>query len=292
MNTKKILGLGMLALSLTATTGNAFAGTLDPTLGLIFSTDGSTQTTAVDSTGTVVQRALGVGYNSGSSFATSFPISKTVATAQSVYNPLIASTSAAGAFTTIAAGSTFQLALHGYANNQADPTQPVTVFASLFNYDPTAGTNQVPVTGPAIFTVPISILDTSDTTDHTYFSDAIKLSSAITAGNQYVLAVSPGAAGGSNPANFATADRANFAQSGITDPTALAFDKQYYLVDNNSDATGGTFNSHVNTGLVQGLGYRFYAAAGNPVPEASSLISFGALLGLGGLFLVRRRRTN
>jgi MYXO-CTERM domain-containing protein len=291
MNTKKILGFGALALSLTATAGSAFAGTLDPTLGLVFSTDGSTQTTAVDSTGTVATRGLGVGYNSGSSFAGAFVISKTVATAQSVYNPLIAGTSAAGAFTTIATGSTFQLALHGYASNQADPTQPVTVFASLFNYDPTAGTNQVPVTGPAIFTVPVSIFDPSDTTDNTYFSDSIKLSNAIIAGNKYVLAVSPGAAGGSNPANFATADRANFNLSGITGSDA-AFDKQYFLIDNNSDATGGTFASHQIGGLTQGLGYRFYAAAGNPVPEASSLISFGVLLGLGGLFLMRRRRTN
>ena len=293
MNTKQILGLGAAALSLIATTGSAFAAPLDPSLSLVFSTDGSTQATAVNSTGTVISRGLGVGYNSGSSNAAAFPNSKTAATAQSVYNPLITGTSAAGAFTTIAAGSSFQLALHGYANNQADPTQPVTVFASLFNYDPTAGANQVPVTGPAIFTVPVTIAATPGlSSDTTSFSDTIKLTDAIIAGNKYVLAVSPGAAGGTNPANYATADRANFNLSGIPAADA-AFDKQYFLVDNNSDSTGGAFKVKAIGGLTQGLGYRFYASAGtNPVPEASSMISFAALLGLGGLFLVRRRRVN
>lgn len=291
MNINNIIGLGAVALSLT--TGSAFAGTLDPSLGLVFSTDGSTQTSTVNNTGSVVSRGLGIGYNSGSSFATAFPISKTPQTAQSVYNPLIAGTSAAGAFTTIAAGSSFQLALHDYSANQSDPTQPVTIFASLFNYNPTANAGQIPVTGPAIFSVPITVLPTPGITgDTTSFSDTIKLGAPIVAGQQYVLAVSGGVAGGNSPSNFATVDRANFANSGIIG-TDLAFDKQYYLVDNNSDATGGAFQSHVTGGLTQGLGYRFYAsAASNPVPETSSLISFGALLGLGGLFLVRRRRAN
>ncbi len=294
MNTKNLLGLGALALSLTTLTGSAFAGTLDPSLSLKFSTDGSTQTTAVDNTGTVISRGLGVGYNSGSQFAATFGNAKTVDTAQSVYNPLVAGTSAAGAFTTINAGDAFQLALHGYASNQADPTQPVTVFASLFNYDVTAGATQVPIVGPAIFSnLAVTFAATPGISiDTTSFSDTITLSNSILAGGKYVLAVSPGAAGGANPANFATADRANFANSGITG-TDLAFDKQYFLVDNNSDSTGGTFTSKGSGGLTQGLGYRFYSApASNPVPETSSMISFGALLGLGGLFLVRRRRAN
>ena len=284
MNTRHILGLGSLALSLLATGAQA----QNPALTLAFDTDGSTQASAVSTTGTVSTRGLGIGYDPNNTFGV-FPNSLTAASSQSVFNPLITDSSAAGAFQTIAAGSQFQLGLHAFGNNNANIAQPVTVFASLFAFNPNAGAGNVPL-GQAIFSnLAVSVTNDPSQNDGIFFSNTITLANSINAGQEYVLAVDGGPAGGANPTSFATADRQNFAVSGLPTADASIY-RQEFFVDNNSGDSGGAFTSRNATALTQPLGYRFYSTpAGSPVPEASSVVSFGVLLALGGLFLLRRR---
>ena len=289
INNKFIAGLGTIALSLMTLTCSSAQVSTTPSAGLTlaFDTDGSTQTSSVDSTGTVTSRGLGVGFDS-SNFDSQFTNSSTAATAQSVYNPLITDSSAAGGFSTIGAGSSFQLGLHAYGINRANTTLPITEYVSLYAYNPNAAAGAVPTTGSAIFSaLPVNILDTADSIDHTYFSSVITLANPIVANTEYVLAVDGGTSGGATPTNFGTVDRSNFTTSGLPSADASIY-RQYFLVDNNSGDLGGAYTLKASGGITQPLGYSFYASSA-AVPEASSLCSFGGLLVLGGLILVRRR---
>ena len=294
MNTKQMLGLGCAALSLLAVTGAnaAVSTTPDPTLSLVFDTDGSTQTSAVDSTGTTSSRALGVGYDLANTYS-AFANSATFDKAQSVFNPLITDTSAAGAFTTLTAGTKFQLALHADGLNNAAKTAPATLFASLFNYNPTATGKTIPI-GSAVFQgVSVDVFNPNDQgIDHTYFSSTFALPNAIVSGNKYVLAVYGGPAGGVSPTSFATVDRGSFGASGLPTSDASIY-RNFYLIDNNSGDTGGVADTRSNNALTTlPLAYRFYAASpasAAPEPSAVAACSFFAF-GLGGMLLVARKR--
>ncbi len=287
MNTKNLRSLSALSISMLAVAATAQASVVtapDSALQLAFATDGSTQFTSVDSVGTAQGTGLGVGYDPANRF-NAFTSARTAATAQSVYNNLITDTSAAGNFSTINAGTAFQLGLHAYGSNNAGTTQPITLFASLFNFDPTAAAGTIPI-GSAIFrNVSVDVFNQTDTTDGTFFSSTFTLANSIIAGNQYVLAVNGGPAGGATPTSFGTADRIGFGNSGLSTADASIF-KTIYLIDNNSGDTGGVYKAKGNNNP---LAYQFYAGSSAPVPESTNLLSFGALLGLGGLCFVRRR---
>ena len=292
-NLKSLIVLGSATLYMLAASGAqaAVISAPDPTLNLVFDTDGSTSSTAVDSTGTVSTRGLGIGYDPAN-FGNKFVVAKTAATAQSVYNPLITDSSAAGSFTTITAGSSFQLGLHAYGLNRADSTQPVTLFASLFAYDPNAAAGTVPITGSAIFSnLPVQVLDSADTTDHTYFSNTIQLANSINANTEYVLAVDGGPAGGASPTDFGTADRSFFSTSGLPSADSGIY-QNYFLTNTNNGDQGGTAYQTASGGITQPLGYRFYSAStvtAAPEPSARAACGFFAF-GLGGMLIAARKR--
>ncbi len=256
-NDNNLLGINSPGASISNTLGGRAQGSINQTAG------------------------LGVGFDPNNTFGL-FPGSMTAATAQTVYNPFIAQGSAA-------AGSQFQIGLHGFASS---PTGLATedIDVSIFQFNPNAG-NNIPI-GPAIVSnVPITFNANVNAGDFLNFSAVTTLTGALTAGQEYVIAFAPATAPNTaNPDDFAVVDRIVTSRSNVQDTTGQTM----FIADNNSANTGGAlaasgvgvFSQQTNGPVA----FRLYTGSA-PVPEASTVVSFGALLALGGLIAFRRRRS-
>ncbi len=277
---KTTLALGAAGLSLLTLTGQVGAQTQtgDPALTPVFSTyngKGSPNSTS---------QAIGLGFdpnNGGGKLGASM----TQATAQSVYEPFNFTSSAAGTFSTLAAGSTVQLESF-IANNNLMVPNNFDVYAVLYAYNPSAAAGTVPVTGSDLFGTPQQIVAATATGG--YFSSDFKTTAALVAGQQYVF--------GFTTLNNDTQDFAQMSttvngQANLT-PTDFALAQNKYLTQD--DDQGAPTVDVVDQNNPNVLAFRLSAApaaGGAPVPEASSLVSTALLLTLGGAFLAFKRRS-
>jgi len=279
---KKTLALGAAGLSFLAVTGGASAQTTtgDPALTTVFSTVTNGRNPNFTST------ALGVGFdaNGGNGF---LPSSPTAATAQSVYNQFVFGTSAAGTASTVAAGSTAQIEVFGTNNNVASGAAANTfnIFATLFAFNPNTAANTVLVMGPDLFGAPQQV--TLGQTGGGFFSGDFTLTNSLVAGQQYVLGITTLTG---NTQDFATVASSSFSVAGITNTADQAFDRTKFLTTANDQGSpmGQPFANPDGNNI---LAFRILAAAGPaPVPEASSVVSMGLLLGMGAAFIAFKRR--
>lgn len=285
MNTtsKATRALGAAGLSLLALASGASAQTTvgDPTLTTAFSTltNGRTPTF-------VGNNSVGVGFdaNNGNGTLSSSP---TPATAQSVYEAFNFTSSAAGAFTTLAAGSMAQIQV--FASNQNvnatnGLTNPFNIYASLYAFNPNAAAGTVPVMGPNLFGAQQKV--TVGAINGGYFSGDFTLASSLTAGSSYVLGITTLTGDTQDFAQIATSP---FSASGIA-AGDQSFDKNKFLTDANDQGnpTGMPFTLTSGNNVIA---FRLNAApATSPVPEASSVVSLGLLLGMGAAFVAFKRR--
>jgi hypothetical protein len=286
MNTtlKATLALGAAGLSLLALAGgaNAQITTGDPNLSTVFSTITAGRNPIFGS-GSTTQK---VGFDpSGnvSVFAT------TPATAQSVYEPFVFDTSAAGTFNTVAAGSLAQIQLFASnfnVNQTAGNPQPFNLYASLFAFNPNAAAGTVPVTGPNLFGGEQKVTLGSQPSFGTFFSGDFTLAGPITAGNTYVLGISTLS---NDTQDFATVSTAPFSITGIS-AADQATDAMKFLTNTN-DQGNPAGQPAVAGGGNNVIAFRLAAANPAPaVPEASSVVSMGLLLGMGAALIAFKRR--
>ncbi len=284
MNTtlKATLALGAAGLSLLslASAAGAQTTTPDPNLTTVFSTVANGRVPNFTST------AIGIGFdtNGGNGFLTNSP---TAATAQSVFNQFVYDSSAAGTAPTVAAGSTAQIELFGTNNNVASGTAAATfnAFVTLFAFNPNAAAGTVPVTGPDLFGAPQQV--TLGQTGGGFFSGDFTLAGPLTAGQQYVLGVTTLTG---NTQDFATVASSSFTVAGITNSADQTIDRTKFVTDANDQGSpmGQPFSNPGGNNIVA---FRLLAGTSAPVPEASSFVSMGLLLGLGAAFVALRRRS-
>ena len=283
MNTtlKATLALGIAGLSLLALAGGASAQTTtgDPNLTTAFSTltNGRIPTfTGAASVGVGFDPNLGGGV---------LPSSASQATAQSVYEAFNFTSSAAGTFTTIAAGSTAQIQVFASdqnVNTTGGATNLFNVYVSLYAFNPNA-TSSVPVMGPNLFGAQQKI--TVGTINGGYFSGDFTLASALTAGSSYVLGITTLTGDTQDFGQIATSP---FSASGIATGDQT-FDKNRFLTDANDQGnpTGMPFTPGSGNNVIA---FRLAATPPPAVPEASSVVSLGLLLGMGAAFIAFKRR--
>ena len=276
---KATLALGAAGLSLLTLVGGASAQTTvgDPSLTTDFSTYAAGKGAPNYSGG-----AIAVGYDALGG-GNHLPFSPSSATAQSVYEPFILDSSAAGTFNTIAAGSIAQIqlfALNNNVNSTGGATNPFNVYASLYAYDPNATAGNVPVTGPNLFGAQQKV--TLGQSTGGYFSNDFTLAAPLVAGQSYVF-------------GFTTlsSDTQDYAFLGTTvngqallPASDLTFDRTKFITDFN-DQGAPTANSSTNVSNTL-LAFRLNASA--PVPEGSMTLDFGLGLGVMGLALVASKR--
>ena len=148
----------------------------------------------------------------------------------------------------------------------------------------TAG--NVPI-GPALLSnVPVTFAaNTPAAGDYLDYSAVANLTGALVSGQEYVIAFAPATAPNTaSPDDFGVVDRITTPRSNVQDTTGQTM----FLADNNSANTGGPAFVQQTNGPVA---FRLYTAPPPSVPEASTVVSFGALLALGGLVAFRRRRS-
>ncbi len=280
---KATLALGAAGFSLLNLAGQASAQTTigDPALTPVFSTYNGNR--AVNfTTGGI---ALGFDANQpGKLF-----VSLTQATAQSIYIPFNFTSSAAGTFSTIAAGSTLQLS--SFISNQnvnmtAGNPSNFDVYAVLYAYNPSVAAGTVPVTGLDLFGTPQKI--TAGPLNGSYFSSDFTNTAAIVAGQSYVFGFTTL---NNDTQDFALMGSVVAGQSGLTSTDfALAQNKYITQDDDQGVPTLAAADQNNPTTLAFSLSAA-PAAGGAPVPEASSLVSTALLLTLGGAFLAFKRRS-
>ena len=281
MNTplKATVALGAAGLSLLALAGAAGAPTTtgDPALSTVFSTFNGKGAPGFGATSS----AVGFDPNGGGGKLTN---AESQATAQSVYEAFTFDSSAAGAFTTLAAGSMAQLqvfAVNQNVNSTGGTVNPFNLYAVLYAFNPTAAAGTVPATGPDLFGMPQKI--TLGDLNAGYFSGDFALAGPVVAGQRYVLGITT--------LNSDTQDFTQVATSAFTTQSGLpagdqSVDTPKYLTDVNDQ--GNPIGKPATTiGGNNVIAFRLDAA---PVPEASSVVSLGLLLGLGAAFVAFKRR--
>ena len=289
MNLKNILPVAGATLALAALAGGAQAQTDLTNATLVFQDDGGRATLGTSTT--VAALGRGLGYDTQNTFG-AFQDGTSAPNFQSFYNNFQVGS-------TVSAGSTLQFAIHGDANNNnaGDGAAPIPVTLSLYAFqDKGAGT--LPL-GMLIGTTTDSFKSTTAIADILNFSADFTVNTALTTGTTYILGLS-------TPSTLAFVDAVT-RRSGKGNPSPLlsplnvgTFGNNIYETVGGSSTLSPTYSNVGNPADPTGqnvkndpLGFRIYAQAAPPaVPEASSVISFAALLGLGGLFLVRRRRAN
>ncbi len=284
---KATFALGAAGLSLLALTGQVSAQTpADPNLSRVFSTitDGGTGPNTPSIT---AGQAIGFDPLGGNG---KLGLSATQPTAQSLYEAFRFTSSAAGTFSTLVAGSTVQVGSFAQDSNvnttPAGTTPPFNMYVSLYAFNPNAAVGTVPATGANLFGGEQKITVTSG--GAIYFTNDFTTTGDITAGQSYVL-------------GFTTlnSDTQDFGQLGTTlarnNGIAAAdqtFDNTKFAtqVDDQGNPAGGVFT---NPGGNNTFGFTLSsAAAPAAVPEASSLVSTALLLSLGGAFLAFKRRAS
>ncbi|MBC8141529.1 MAG: hypothetical protein H7Y38_08825 [Armatimonadetes bacterium] len=299
--TVKNITIGLLVLgNLFAAANIAQAQILvpDPTLSINFRTDG---------TGTLAnlqQTAFGVGYDAAN-FQSSFSAAPTVATAQSGYNPFRIDTS-------IVAGSTFSIGVHAYAINRAASTTPVTIYASIYEFNASAPAGTVPLGNSILTDLPVVITPSQSTllTDAVYYTPTVTLPQGLNADATYIIGFGPSAtAGVADPANFAFVYRRVFSQTVDTVAANTGPDEQYpetaefatfrtiYQTNNNSATDGGAFSALETATTATSIdnpanpfAYQLLAAAPVVVPEAGSTALVLAGAGILGLVIRKQSR--
>ena len=282
MNLKNILPVAGITLALATLGGGAQAQTDLTNPVLAFQDDGGKNflgaSTYVGSLG------RGLGFDPNNTFS-AFQDAAAAPNFQSFFNDFQVGTN-------ITAGSKLQLAVHGNANNSGagNGGAPVNVTASIYTFQDN-GAGKLP-TGTLVGTTSDAFMSTDAIGDNLFFSADFQANTALTTGTTYILGLS-------TPTSFAFVD-AITRVDGKGNPSPLKsplnvgkYGSNIYETVNGSSTLSSTFSEVGQPADTRNspLGFRLYAAS-SPVPEASSLISFGALLGLGGLFLVRRRRAN
>ena len=278
MNTKlkATLALGAAGLSLLALAGGATAQTTtgDPALTTVYSTL---------ATGRVPGFAGGsvpIGFDPNGNVGA---FSLTQATATSVYDPFVFDSSAAGAFTTLAAGTTAQLQV--FATNNSTAAAPTfNVYASLYAYNPNAAAGTVPATGANLFGSEQKI--TLGTIGAGYFSSDFTLAAPLVAGNTYVLGLTTLNTDSQDYANIAVSP---FSATGLSAANQqISKNKYITTAGDQGNPVGSPFQQILNSNNV--IAFRLNAAAPAAVPEASPVLSLGLMLGLGGALVAFKRR--
>lgn len=281
MNTtlKATLALGAAALSLMTLAGGAGAQTTtgDPALTTVYSTLANGRVPGF------AGGSVPIGFDPSGKVS---PFSMTQATAASVYDAFVFDSSAAGAFTTLAAGATAQLQVFA-TNNSTTEAPTFNVYASLYAYDPNAAAGTVPATGTNLFGSEQKI--TLGTIGAGYFSSDFTLAAPLVAGNTYVLGLTTLNTDSQDFANIAVSP---FSATGLSAANQqLSKNKYITTVGDQGNPVGSPFQQILASNNV--IAFRLNAApASAPVPEASSVVSMGLMLGLGGaLVAFKRRRT-
>jgi hypothetical protein len=225
-----------------------------------------------------------VGYSSDPVWtAQPFLNSQTVATAQTIYNPLVYSGSS------FAAGDYFQLGVHAISQRDGGAADPVTIYASLYKYDPGAPAGNIPIVVGSPIIANLAITIANSTGDALYYSQKVQLQDGgLQNGGQYVLAFAPKAVPGAAPANWAIVNRRLYSLTGLpTDAATQNLFTTVYRTDNNSVAGSGLAGA-IQESFTGPFGYRIYAAA---VPEPG-IVALFAGASLSGWSFVLRRRTS
>ncbi len=285
MNTtlKATLALGAAGLSLLALAGgaNAQSTTTDPNLTTVFSTVTAGRNPSFGSGPTTIK----IGFDPSGNVS---PSAMTPATAQSVYEPFVFDTSAAGPFTTVAAGSLAQIQLFASnfnVNQTAVAAQPFDLYATLFAFNPNVAAGTVPVTGPDLFGTPQKVTLGGSPTTGGFVSSDFTLAVPLVAGSTYVLGVTTLS---NDTQDFATVSTSPFSITGIS-ASDQATDAMKFVTDVNDQGNpAGQPFAPFNTNNV--ISFRLLASPAPAVPEASSVVSMGLLLGLGAVLIAFKRR--
>lgn len=278
---RAIVALGAAGLSLLALAGSSSAQTTtgDPNLTTVFSTLNNGKNPSF----TIGSQSVGFDPNGGGGALNN---STTASTAQSVYEAFNFTSSAAGAFTSLASGTTAQIQVFASNNNvntNASGIAPFNIYAALYAFNPNSAAGTVPITGANLFG---SMQKITLAGAGGYFSGDFNLTGPITAGNQYVLGLTTLTG---DTQDFASIADASFANSGLATGDQ-SFDKNKFITDTNDQ---GNPAGQPATTLTTGnnvLAFRIAAAAPPAVPEASSFVSMGLMLGLGAAFVAFKRR--
>ena len=274
---KTAAALGAAGLSLLALTNGASAQTTvgDPNLTTAFSTLASGKNP------NFTNAAVAVGFDPSNTPGNLFN-SATAATAQSVYESFNFDSSAAGAFTTLASGTQAQIQIFASDQNVTPGATTFNIYASLYAFNPNAAAGTVPVMGSNLFGAEQKI--TVAALNGGYFSGDFNLTGAITAGQRYVLGITTLTGDTQDYGQIATS---SFANSGLATADQSSDAVKYLTAANDQgNPTGQTFT---NPGLNNAIAFRLGAAAA-PVPEASSVVSLGLMLGMGAAFIAFKRR--
>lgn len=275
MNKFVIAGACLLSFSAvlgSSVVANAQSSNPDATLSKVFGTDNSLNSFGAQAI--VNSAGIGVGYGSNTTWFPATNGGNNPANAQTVYT----------AFTykgtgDVAAGSSFQIGVHGYAQG----TNP-TVFASIYALSGSLSQNSLPSLGTAVVSNAAIVFGTSSG-DKIYYSAKTTTSSTLVNGQNYVLVFSPTGPGQNTPTNFAVVDRRTYSTSGQTGTQSINDNSWTTLA-----SAPGTVDQYRGqfVGTTGNLGYRLYAGA--PVPEPSAFLGLGAFASLLGLGVKLRRR--
>lgn len=263
-----------------------------PGMAIQFRTDGN----GLLPENTLETNAVGIGYDTtpGDGLGGAFADANTIETAASVFNRLRTDR-------TILAGSSFQVAVRGHAVNHLESGQPVTVYASIFPYNPAVPGGAVPIdfANPVIRNVPILFADsgTDQLANNIYFSDVVTLSASILADTDYVIAFTGDDSSGTpEDAVSAVVYRRVFSQIVETDPGLDPDDLYPEAVENTIFQS--TYYTNTNSGDTGGSAFQFTGVAANPItyqfwsanasaPEPASVVLL--LSSMASLAFIRRR---
>lgn len=221
----------------------------------------------------------GIGFSSDPAWtAQPFINAQSSSTAQTVYNRLQYGGASFGV------GDRFQIGVHAISQRDGGATDPVTIYASLYRYDPNS-TAGVPIdtSNPLVSNLAITV--NNSTGDTLYYSSVGTLNSTLTSGGQYVIAFAPKATAGATPANWAIINRRIFSLTGL-DSSQQSIFTQFYRTNSN-DVAGAGLSGAVAETQTGPIGYRLYAAS-VPAPGVLPVVFMGA--GVWSYTLRRRLR--
>lgn len=271
-------------LSLSGLAGNAQSNSIATGLSQIFTTDLGNQA------GVAPNGSYGVGYDAAN-FDSLFASAATQSTAQSYVNAFRLDSGSGYTGADLSAGQQFQIGLNAYALSRGG-NGTVAFDAAIYAATGTGSSLSID-TSHKIYdsTILVTASNPSDpAAGKIWYSNASALLNPLNTNTEYVIAVTPETAG--NPTtNFATVQKVAYSQ--LTQHGFATSDQSIFTSVQKFNNDGSSFTGGTNiTGLSAApFVYHFAAGAAAPVPEMSTVVSFGlfGLLGVTGALRMRRR---